>query len=467
VPRRRPPIRLAPRLVRQAAFPSVGGALAVGLPGLSLSGNGTVVAPGSTLGTPNPLALPQADLVAPVSTLTANYTATNALNLPSQPAGYTFTDPVTGCLAMKLTSNTIPVASTGSKHNGYSDGGNFMSHAWQSGSDWYVTISVYSDAIGQSTWLVDMKLTGSGAPSLTNWRQMTGQLAPQAELCMSFSSNRATPRIAYVVNGSTIRRVDTATMTVVNTGNFPKAGLFAGPVWLFHDRNDEWFCWTTTSGACTSWNSQTNYQVTASFTANEGRMDREGGGFINLSEGAVQHRMWDSANNVYLGTSDASPSAHCASLRRRWMGTNWDLASPGGVWKVANNTPSNLTVTPSLFTSGYFGGGSEIHWSGNWDQDVSGGYDQQWAVCAGLAGATGMYARKAVGMLKADGTDARTVGFHLNCWTGGDYWELPFANISPGGHVITVSTRWATSDTVDGQANTDLLAFIMPRTGGL
>lgn len=412
------------------------------------------------LGTPNPLALPQVDLVAPTTRLTANYTALNALDLRNKPLGYVWTDPHSGITCIKGSTLTYPHNSN--KSNPYGDGGNYASHAWQNGSgDWCITHSVFSGS-NQQTWLVDIILTGANANTLTNWRQLTGSLAPSTDIAFSFSANRATPRIAYVYNGGAIRRIDTQTMALANTGLFPKTIPGA---WLHQDRNDEWFVTSTTGGVITAWNANTGVTRTCSVSANEGRIDREGGGYVLLTGGTA--RLWDAAtSNSAVGPAFLSDhNQHNASMRRRWMGTNWDLSSPWGVWK-ASNAAGALSAVEALYTNGFYAG-SEIHWAGQWDQDVNGGYDQQWGLCSGAGDNAGTWARRATGLVKADGTDARLVLFHQNLDYGSDYWALPFNGISPGGHVVSVSTKWTTGENTGGQAVTDIIFAIMPRTGGL
>src|SRR5690349_5799692 len=60
-----------------------------------------------------------------------NVTAYAALDVPNQPAGFSYNDPVSGVKVWKATSNTVPAVSTG-KGTGhdYSDGPNEVSLGW-------------------------------------------------------------------------------------------------------------------------------------------------------------------------------------------------------------------------------------------------------------------------------------------------------------------------------------------------
>jgi hypothetical protein len=414
---------------------------------------------GTVLGTPDPTLLPSVDMTAPVTTIEPDYAAFQALSPRTRPSGWTYQDPVTGVTVVKVTAPGVPVA--GSGHNWYADGGALMSHAWRRGTDWYVTVLVYSDNSGQTSHLVDLKITGT--PALSNWRQLTGQLSPSGDLTFSFSSNPATPWIAYVVNGGTLRRINTAMMTVENTGSFPRSGLGDG-AWFAVDANDEWMVGMPARTGNSAWafNARTGALQTTSWTGlDEIRIDRAGG-YAILGSGAYDLVLWNLATNTQGGVfRSAIPFAHLASLQGRFIGTNWDVSFPAHIWRMAR-TGSTLTPTPSLYPNGFYGG-QEIHWSGNWIQTVA-NPDHQWAVAAGLGSYPGLWANRALGIVRADGTDARVIGHHYNNYLSRDYWALPFANISPGGHVVTVNTRLAYGDG-DENGRTDLLAFIMPRTG--
>jgi len=410
---------------------------------------------GGALGTPDPTLLPALAVSGSVTTVNPDYAAFQALDPRSKPAGWSYQDPVTGVTVVKLTAAGTPT--TGDAHNWYADGGTLISHAWASGSDWYVTVFVFSADVGRA-WLVDLKITGT--PSETNWRELTGSLRPQSDLTFTFSSVPGTPRIAYVVSSGTLHRINTATMTVEDTGNFPRAGMGSGPVWLMGGRLDRYFS-TTVNNVVKLWDSQTNTSYTASQGANEGRLDREDDGSVFLTEQTGHGaRLWNGPQGTLQSAAVGTLSAHGASLRGMYMGTNWDLSSPWGVWRY-QNTGSALSWTSALYRNGFFGG-QEIHWSGNWIQNAG---DQQWAVGAGLAGVSGMWAKRAVGMVRMDGANARLLGHHYNNWGSQDYWALPFVQFSAGGHVVTVNTRLAYSDSNEN-SRTDILAYIMPRSGG-
>src|SRR6266581_2492824 len=153
---------------------------------------------------PDPTLLPVASKQAPE---TAAY---SALAVATQPAGFSYNDPVTGVKVWKVTSSSVPAPNTGA-----------------------------------------------------------GQ--PDRDLCFSFSNLATQPRIAYVVHNGVLNRFNSETMQIENTGNFPSnVSAFA---WLQHDRNDVWFAGLVDATTAFAWNSQTNQYLTHSETwLDEGRL---------------------------------------------------------------------------------------------------------------------------------------------------------------------------------------------------
>lgn len=418
---------------------------------------------GGALGTPNPLGMPQADLVAPIVSVLPDYTAYQALSPRTRSAGWSYVEPRTGLTIVKLTDASV----NGSHwHNSYGDGGPYASHPWQSGADWFVTVAGFSDAGGQTWRLFDVKITGT--PTVTNGRDLTGGLAPSGDITFMFSNNPATPRIAYV-SGSSLRRIDTATMTLANTGFFPRTGLGEG-AWAHQDKNDEWFVGLSarnSGGFFYAFNAVTGQYITQPRGIyDELRIDRDGGRCL-LGTGANNFGDWNLLTNTVTAgpTTPNHPIAHNASLRQRWAGPNWDLPNPGGIWKLSRSG-GTYTRLPNLYTNGFFYQG-EAHYSGCWVQP-SVGLDEQWFCASGIRGAyTGHWMRIGIGLVKVDGTDVRLVANSYNSVAAsGDYWLQVWANQSAGGHLIHFASDMAYSET-GGSGRTDLFAAILPRTGGL
>jgi len=223
----------------------------------------TVLVPSSSGSVPDPTLLPVASGQAP------NLVAYLALDVPSQPAGFSYNDPTTGVRVWKVTSSSIPSANSGAGHD-YSDGPNEVSLGWGAGNNTH-TILIRGD--GMAYYFVDFT-RGAG---FSNYRRLPVQ--PKQDLCVSFSNLPSQPRVAYILTGSQVVRFNTATMQVENASNFPidlsAVGAFG---WLQHDKTDVWFAGLTADQTVAfAWNSQTNELRTHGESwLNEGRLERDG-----------------------------------------------------------------------------------------------------------------------------------------------------------------------------------------------
>jgi len=137
----------------------------------------------------------------------------------------------------------------------YSDGPNEVSLGWGPSNNTH-TILIRGD--GMAYYLVDFT-RGWG---FSNYRALPAAAQPGMDLRFSFSSVAGQERIAYVINGGQLKRFNTATMRVENTGNFPLSTVLDG--WLQQDRNDEWFVGLADPQTAFAWNSQTNQLLTHS-----------------------------------------------------------------------------------------------------------------------------------------------------------------------------------------------------------
>src|SRR2546426_8259973 len=156
---------------------------------------------------PDPTLLPVARGQVP------NLVAYLALSLPSRPAGFSYTDPVTGVKVWKVTSSTVPTTNSGAGHD-YSDGPNEVSLGWGPTNNTH-TLLIRGD--GMAYYLVDFT-RGAG---FSNYRVLPPAGQPVRDLAFTFSSVIGQERIAYVLNGGQLKRFNTATMAVENTGFFP------------------------------------------------------------------------------------------------------------------------------------------------------------------------------------------------------------------------------------------------------
>jgi hypothetical protein len=204
--------------------------------------------PGPTSLAPDPTSLPVANGQAP------DTTSYRALAVANQPAGFSYSDPVTGVTVWKVTSSSVPAPNTGAGHD-YADGGNRATLGWGPDNDTH-TILIRGD--GMAYHLVDFT-RGQG---FTSYRALPADAQPDRDLCFSFSSLAGQPRVAYVVRGGVLHRVNTETMQIENTGNFPRDVNAIG--WLQHDKDDVWFVGLVDATTVFAWNSQTDQYLTHS-----------------------------------------------------------------------------------------------------------------------------------------------------------------------------------------------------------
>jgi uncharacterized protein YjdB len=390
---------------------------------------------------PDPMALP--DAVGQV----AQTAAYNALSVAAQPAGFSYTDPTTGVKVWKVTSASLPSSNSGMS-NDYTDAGQRISQPWQSGGQTYWTIIAYAAFNGSEYWLVDFnKTTG-----FSNWRHLTGQLRPDIDLCFSFSNNPATPRIAYVINGGSIRRIDTQTMTVANTGNFPHAGA---TTWLQVDRNDAWFVVQSSSGH-TAWNSQTNVEYRNTLSFDEARLERDGNyAFLTNVNGG---RRWNLADNTVTNNQNWGTTywaAHMADVRGYWSTVDGYNTSPLGLDVYYPNPAGDPNNGIGIYQDTYTGTMAGLtHHSGNWIQDVN---DRtQWAFMEddGASPPAGKL-RNGIAAYRLDGAAFKLVAHHYS--TATDYYKEPWAVPSPDGRLVLFA-----SDMGVRGGRTDLFLIEMP-----
>jgi hypothetical protein len=147
-----------------------------------------------------------------------------------QASGFTYTDPVSGVLVCKVTSDTVPTA--GRHNHPYATGGPFISQPWQSGG-----VTYYTCVVAAGGYAVDVRHSDL---ALSNFRVLTFR----GENGIAFSMDPATPRICYVADwdNNRINRYNTATDAIDNIGHWPwniaAAGSF--PLWLQVNKNDVW-----------------------------------------------------------------------------------------------------------------------------------------------------------------------------------------------------------------------------------
>ena len=154
---------------------------------------------------PDPTLLPAASGQAP------NVAAYTVRAVFSEPAGFSYSDPVTRVKVWKVTSSSVPNANKSAGHD-YSDGPNEISLGWGPNNNTH-TILVGAPPGTGPYYVVDFT-SGLG---IATYRRLTVQ--PIRDLGVSFSNLPSQPHIAYILTGTQVVRYNTATMLVENTGN--------------------------------------------------------------------------------------------------------------------------------------------------------------------------------------------------------------------------------------------------------
>ena len=400
----------------------------------------------ATSGTPDPTLLPAAARQVP------DLVAYAALGVATRPAGFSYNDPVSGVRIWKATSSTTPAPNHGAGHD-YADGANQVSRGWGPNNNTY-TLLIRGDGIEYH--LVDFT-RGVG---FTNYRMVPPAARPDQDLCFTFSSLATQPRIAYVINGGQLKRFNTATMRVENTGNFPLgASVFA---WLQQDKTDTWFVGLADASTAFAWNSQTNQLLThAEAWLNEPRLERDGR-YVVLTSGGTTVRLWDLSTNTF-GPTQTDPTFsffHNADLRSQWVGTNNNVDAPFAQDRYAPNG-GQLARIRFLVQSA----GPNIHHAGNWiqsDAELGGDLDRQWSFVSGFGDGPWenmLLWQQAVGVERSDGSDQRFLLHHFSINSAQNpliYFALPMATPSPDGKVVIFNSN------MNGSGRYDLFVAEMP-----
>lgn len=337
-------------------------------------------------------------------------------------AGASYKDPVSGVTVWKATSATVPAANSDAGHD-YADGPNQASWVW--GGDKH---TVLARGEGMGWWLVDLQ-RGKG---LSNWRKPPAEARPNGDLCFTFSSNPATPQIAYVTVGSKLVRFDTATGKVDNTGNFP-ATDWTSSCWLQQDMNDEWFVaiGDPDLGEVVAWNSKSGVTKRKTFASfDEPHFENQGRYVLILTT----HQIWDLVDDKVWDTDlpGTIPThwGHMASPRR-FFPMN-DVDTGGGKMPIHRYDPSMDAWTMISDFGGYQ---PDFHMAGQWIQAGAPDTEQYYLLSTyhEWSGGGG-YLIEALGLVRLDGADVRLIGHHYT--QGDEYWRTPRATISPDGELV-------------------------------
>lgn len=375
---------------------------------------------------------------------TGNATAYQALNVPGQPRGFGYKDPVTGLQVWKASSAGDPSSGTSFRH-AYSEGGAYASRLWN--GDRYSVIAADMDS-GGDLRVFDL-VRGTGP---TNYRALP--VSPEAtDLGYSFSRNRAgDARILYMLTAIGVQRVNTATNLVENTGNFPGPSTgVSGGSWFQGDVQDRRFVWMTGGSDVHVWDSQTNATLTRTFAGMDEPYLESDGRYVFVNNGQANSTLWDVVNDTVQGVtfpSNVTPS-HVASLRGMFV--NSDVNTGGGLMPTFRLAATSNSWTQFTDWSGY---APDYHTCGNWDRteaELGGDLTQQYVLYDDIHetfAAIGSSLRESIGLMRLDGGDKRLVAHHYST-NFSNYWHQPHGHINPDGTLVIFASDMLGSSRVD------------------
>lgn len=377
-----------------------------------------------------------------------NTTAYNGFNVASRPSGYSYLDPTTGVRVWKVTDSTTPRSNSTMTHY-YGPGPVMISREWDGNKH---TLLLFSTS--GAHWLVDFQ-RGVG---FSNWRELTGPAQPNMDLAASFGKARGNERILFILNGSQLKRYNTATNQIEDTGNFP---LSVGDLgngswhWLTSDKDDRWFgFFLISTNKVVAWNSATGERLTANRSGIdfEIRIGTDGDyAILTYSTGGeAGYQVWNLATNSfhpfherYWGAgTPVAPHAHGDALRGgRFATADWDCAEfPDCVslYYVDANNDSRVGIPNGPHQDN----SSDFHASGQWVQDSDDLSQYVLYYSIRPSAPIGGINNRGLVYLRLDGADSRLLCHHYSHDNlGNGYWDLPFPTQSPDGKLVMFNSN--------------------------
>jgi hypothetical protein len=439
-----------------------------------------------------------------IAALPSNYPAADttgyaALNIPSQPAGYTWNDTVTGVKTVKVTASGTPNANQFCPW--YSSMGLSISLPWGPNKNQY-TLAFCDTAA--NLYFVDYTL-GAGGSSLSNYRtfnqsSLTGFTAGMA----AFSRKGVNPHILYYLDSSgKVHIYDTTAGVMANVDSLATTYGYA-PVFpiSWSTGINQWFTvdaaedYASANNASTSANTiyimnlttGVAQNITAPYTVDDTYM-----GYTPVIQGDGYEYVYNIATQTWVafspsltngvnwpgGYSGDTPS-HLASLNGYWYINNgYQGGGHSQLLQIyANGTNNAATTYMTDYWPAYWG---QDHYSGHWwlqgnglqqmilfsaDGDSTGGVGSGWSASEWLANS-----------FINTGTGATyRLGFNYSISSGTGSGNMPSGFGGPGGASVYFSQAHATishdgklvmfGSNMMNQARIDLFIQEVPLTTG-
>ncbi len=178
------------------------------------------------------------------------------------------------------------------------------------------------------------------------------------------------------------------------------------------------------------------------------------GRYVGISMDQPQNALlvWDWEQDVIAWSAGgAVPFAHVASLKRRWLGVDWNMSYPPEFTRFVPDVPGGVTHVGGPAVSNL------VHGNGNWIQSPA-DLDDQWAMFLhyGSLRPAAEYWLAPGGMVLMTANGERRLLAHAYN-TSGTYTFYSFAKLSPDGRYVLF-----TSD-MNGSVRSDLFLAELPR----
>jgi hypothetical protein len=320
-----------------------------------------------------------------------------------------------------------------------------ISPAWGDDGDQYTIL--FTNITG-GAYLADYQLGGS----VTNIRSVANVTG-----IGNHHFSRVNPRILYILTSSQLRRYDTATDSLANTGSFPYSWASSGGGWFMMNDDETWATAkssTSSTATATALNLTTGSVITQGPYTSFDDFYAGSGNVAFINRGGTNSAMWDlDANTVttYSRPNSNFAVVHVPTLDGYWV--TFDPNTGSGSLRWTRNLPDGSN-TGSTAGAGYWG---QIHNSGFWR---NGSGADQWFLmsCWDNSGTWTAGMRYSLNFVEASGFTRRVLGHHYSLAVNGQetnpggtdgYWSQPHATQSPDGKLVMFGSNMLDSSRID------------------
>lgn len=379
-------------------------------------------------------------------------------------ANQTYVDPVSGVTVLKVTSGSVPIGGqTPGISHGYATSGPRVSQPWVDSGDGHTKYTLCLDFISH---MVDIDYNDFQAENFRN----VGDAAGPGDTGMAFSMNTATPRISYYLDGTVIRRFNTATNADAASGIFPYtiAVGSGGVLWFGTMIDDAWMAWMRGTEFMALKTSDSTLrrasQARTTLAHDELHLDLLNPFVYMVTDNGLPN--YNALWNLVADTIDITPgtqnangpmiSSHSATGPGYSVGTA-ALESGGGMFLYRGDTN---TISQPITDYTDYHSADEWYTNADWCFNLPAGYSvpgDGWhlTVLEDHDEPTVKVREYMMAFVKNDGSSIRVIGHHDS--SGVDYDHFSKARLSPDGKLVV----W-TSDMNNSSGRWDVFVAKMP-----